>query len=79
MKRFFDCFGVQIGLLFACWLGGIVLLAYGFEAWECAGYQNATGRETKIAGLSCYVKHGDNWYSMKEYSMRLAATGSLQD
>ena len=36
------------------------------NTYECNQYQEMTGRETKMAGLNCYVKYDKEWYKMGE-------------
>ena len=48
----------------------VVLIAYlalFFPENMCNSYGEATGRETKVVMMGCYVKHKDQWYSRGEY------------
>lgn len=56
---------------------GIALAAYAMTAWECAAYQNTTGKETKMAAASCYIKDGGAWYDWSEYKHRLVTKGEF--
>lgn len=46
-------------------LAGIVVVAFlislSVVTWKCNTYQEVTGRETKIAALSCYANIGGQW------------------
>lgn len=37
------------------------LLSLSVVTWRCNTYQEVTGRETKIAALSCYANVGGQW------------------
>lgn len=46
-------------------LAGIVVVAFlislSVVTWKCNTYQEVTGRETKIAALSCYANVDGQW------------------
>ena len=46
----------------------ILLTIQGAVRYDCNSYEEATGRETKFVGFSCYGKIGDIWYSSDEYN-----------
>jgi len=58
---------VILGLFIAC-LSPILGLAIGMSMYNCNKYQDATGRETKYEGFSCYGKIDGVWYSQDEFN-----------
>ena len=58
--------GFGMGVVFLCIIFGIYPLMLYSNTYECKQYQEMTGRETKIAGLNCYVKYDTEWYKMGE-------------
>lgn len=55
----------------------LVVLAVSVLNWECNGYQEATGKPTKVVGGNCYVKDQGEWYQWSEYKNRLVTKGAL--
>lgn len=51
---------------------GIIAL---LMSWECSSYQEMTGKQTKLSGGACYVKHNAEWYRWDEYKYRFATQG----
>jgi hypothetical protein len=43
--------------------------------WECSSYREVTGKQTKLAGGSCYIQENDEWYRWDEYKYRFATKG----
>jgi hypothetical protein len=64
-------FGLAVtGLFMALVFGGV----YVAKSWECDNYRIATGRETKMVGVTCYVKHGGEWWTLKQLGNRTAGS-----
>ena len=36
------------------------------NTYECNQYKEMTGRDTRMAGLNCYVQYDKEWYKMGE-------------
>ena len=56
---------ILITLLLFIVFGLYPLMLYS-NTYECNQYQEMTGRETKMANLTCYVKYDKEWYKMGE-------------
>lgn len=55
----------------------LAAMAYGATAWQCAGYEDITGKETQMKAGSCFIKDGGAWYAWTEYKYRLATKGEF--
>ena len=50
----------------SAFLIGIIPFAIWSYDYECDNYNKATGRETKIVALNCYVKIDGEWWLVKQ-------------
>lgn len=44
----------------------VVCLIWIIVGWQCSNYETATGRNTKMTGLTCYVQVKDQWFSFEQ-------------
>lgn len=44
----------------------VVCLLWIIVGWQCSNYETATGRNTKMTGMTCYVQVKDQWYSLEQ-------------
>lgn len=58
--------------------GGAIGLSIGITAWECAGYERATGKATRMTAGTCYVQDNGSWYHWDEYKHRLVTKGEMK-
>ena len=56
---------ILITLLLFIVFGLYPLMLYS-NAYECNQYKEMTGRDTRMAGLNCYVQYDKEWYRMGE-------------
>jgi hypothetical protein len=76
---FKDMCCVLISIIIGIAVVGISLISLiaGLEAYQCSQYENVTGKQTKYAGLVCYIQDGHDWYSWQEYKNRLVTKGKM--
>jgi hypothetical protein len=55
----------------------LVALCYLLISYSCNGYETATGKETKVVTLNCYIKDNDKWYMWEEYQYRFVTKGEM--
>lgn len=54
---------------------GALVWAVGLmERVQCESYAQATGRPTTYSALQCYVKDGDQWFTLAEFQAMLIAS-----
>jgi hypothetical protein len=53
----------------------LVGIALAATSWQCNGYQDVTGKQTKMVGGNCYIKDGDRWFMWAEYKNRFVTNG----
>ena len=70
--KFVGIFAVGItAIITAC-----MIPVYIADRWDCSAYEYATGRDTKYAGLQCYVLDDTGKYrAMDEMKIRNATKG----
>lgn len=61
---------------FTAFIFALMIPVYIADRFDCASYERTTERETKYAGLTCYVRddHG-RFRSMEEMKIRNATKG----
>lgn len=70
----------EVAFIVVAWLVFMAVIfgiGYGIKLYNCSAYQEATGRETKVIAMTCYVKDKGAWYAWSEYKLRLVATGNM--
>jgi hypothetical protein len=80
MSQYDKEFAIVIGgaaVLIAAVLALFVSLILLVDSWQCAKYEEATGKPTKYSGAMCYVQDGGKWYAWAEYKHRLATKGAF--
>jgi hypothetical protein len=67
-----------IGFL-GVFFGGIMIIGHFYGKYQCANYQDITGKETRFAAFDiCYIKTADGWQRWDEYTKRAAASEGLK-
>jgi hypothetical protein len=54
----------------------ILGLGYVYTNWQCAAYERATGKSTKVEAATCYVRQDGVWMHWSEYKFRFATQGA---
>ena len=54
-------------IIMCCSVIGVIT----YIGWQCRGYQQATGKQTKMVADTCYVNHNGVWYAWEEYRYRV--------
>lgn len=72
MRDFVDFFAAMLGMV-----AFLALTFWALQSWSCAGYQDTTGKPTKLNAFTCYIQDGSAWYAWEEYKYRLAAKGDF--
>lgn len=62
--------GVPCGLVFG--------IMYAVEMSQCSTFMQVTGHPTHYAGLTCYVKDGDEFRTMKQYERTVEQNMNLR-
>lgn len=65
---------VACGVVFAALFG----LGYAIVSYECSAYEATSGKQTKVAALSCYIKTEDGWQRWDEYKARATASEAMK-
>jgi len=60
------------------YIAGLALIGWAGISWGCYGYQDTTGKPTKVIAFTCYIQDGSAWYAWEEYKYRLAAKGDFK-
>lgn len=66
---------LHILTLCALFGGAIFGIGYVITSLDCAAYERATGKPTKIVFFTCYVQDKGRWFAWEEYKYRLIAKG----
>ena len=67
-----------IGAAILAIIGFIIGFAIAMTALDCAGYERATGKPTRMEFATCYIKEGEQWYSWEELKYRFATKGEIK-
>lgn len=62
-------------LMVAAISGFAFFLVFKGTAWDCLNYSRVTGLETRMAGLTCYVRENGRWLAYEERVYRNATRG----
>lgn len=59
--------------------GATFTIADAFRQYDCNAYSEVTGRETRYVDFNtCYVRYGDEWYSLDEHKAIVIARENLK-
>jgi hypothetical protein len=56
---------------------GVIGLGYVFTSASCNAYESATGKQTKMQFLDCYIQEDGKWYVWEEYKYRFVTKGEM--
>lgn len=77
MNDFVEFF-LPLILFIAVVFGAATGLVYVSGAYSCGQYQQVTGKDTRYAGMECYIKDNGQWFAWTEYKNRLVTKGDLK-
>lgn len=66
----FGVMGIPFGLIFG--------IMYIVDINQCSTFMQVTGHPTHYAGLTCYVKYGDEYRTMKQYERTIERNMNLR-
>jgi hypothetical protein len=76
MRDVIAIFVVMAGV-FGALFGLILGMSFMLVTYTCNGYETATGKETKMVSLDCYIKDEGKWYVWEEYKYRFVTKGEM--